>query len=204
MLRGYYFITDSMISRAGNTSDVKSALAAGVKVIQYRNKISGTKEMYDEALKLKSMCQGALFLVNDRLDIALSINADGVHLGCDDMPYAAARKLLGKNKIIGLTVHSVREAIQAQKAGADYVGVSPIFATKTKTDAGRPLGIGLLKEIRKRISIPIIAIGGINLSNAEEVVRAGADGLCAIRAVVTKPDVKKEIEKFQALFSKPS
>jgi thiamine-phosphate pyrophosphorylase len=200
MLKGYYFITDSKMSRAGNTSDVKSALAAGVKVIQYRNKISGTKEMYDEALKLKSMCKDALFLVNDRLDIALSVNADGVHLGCDDMPYAVARKLLGKNKIIGLTVHSLREARQAQKAGADYVGVSPIFATKTKTDAGRPLGIGLLKEIRKCVSIPIIAIGGINLSNAKEVVLAGADGLCAIRAVVTKSDAKKEIEKFQALF----
>lgn len=200
MLKGYYFITDSKMSRAGNTSDVKSALAAGVKVIQYRNKISGTKEMYDEALKLKSMCKDALFLVNDRLDIALSVNADGVHLGCDDMPYAVARKLLGRNKIIGLTVHSLREARQAQKAGADYVGVSPIFATKTKTDAGRPLGIGLLKEIRKCVSIPIIAIGGINLSNAKEVVLAGADGLCAIRAVVTKSDAKKEIEKFQALF----
>ena len=200
MLKGYYFITDSKMSRAGNTSDVKSALAAGVKVIQYRNKMSGTKEMYDEALKLKSMCKGALFLVNDRLDIVLSINADGVHLGCQDLPYAAARKLLGKNKIIGLTVHSLREARQAQKAGADYVGVSPIFATKTKTDAGRPLGIGLLKEIRKCVSIPIIAIGGINLSNAKEVVLVGADGLCAIRAVVAKSDVKKEIEKFQALF----
>ncbi len=200
MLKGYYFITDSQLSRRGNINDVRSALACGVKVIQYRNKVSGTKEMYDEALKIKSMCKAALFLVNDRLDIALSINADGVHLGSEDLPYAAARKLLGAKKIIGLTAHSVEEARQAQKMGADYIGVSPIFATKTKTGAGRPIGIEMLRAIRKQVSIPIIAIGGINLANAEEVVRAGADGLCAISAVITKQDVKKEIEKFQALF----
>lgn len=200
MLKGYYFITDSKISRAGNISDVKNALAAGVKVIQYRNKISSTKQMYEEALKLKLICKGALFLVNDRLDIALSINADGVHLGCDDMPYNLARKLIGKNKIVGLTVHSLNEAREAQSLGVNYIGVSPIFATKTKNNAGKPTGVGLISKIKRCVSIPVIAIGGINLTNAPEVIEAGADGLCAIRAIVTKADVKKEIEKFQALF----
>ncbi len=203
MLKGYYFITGSSLSRAGNISDVKNALAAGVKVIQYRNKVSATKEMRAEALELKSLCKNALFLINDRLDIALSVNADGVHLGCGDMPYSAARKLLGGDKIIGLTVHSVREAEEAQKLGADYIGVSPIFATKTKSDAGKAAGTGLIREIKKRVSLPLIAIGGINLSNAKEVIAAGADGLCAISAVITKPDVKKEIEKFQELFEIP-
>jgi len=183
-------------------NDVRNALAAGVKVVQYRNKDSSTKQMYEEALKLKSICKGVIFLIDDRVDIALSVNADGVHLGRYDMPYSVARKLLGKKKIIGLTVHSVKEAKEAQRSGADYIGVSPIFLTKTKGDAGKPKGIGLIKEIRKYVSIPIIAIGGINLSNAKEVIKAGASGLCAISAVVTKPDVKKEIKKFQALFPK--
>ncbi len=140
-------------------------------------------------------------MIDDRVDIVLSVNADGVHLGRYDMPYSVARKLLGNKKIIGLTVHSAKEAKEAQRLGADYIGVSPVFATKTKGDAGKPKGVGLIKQIRKQVSIPIIAIGGINLSNAQEVIEAGASALCAISAVVTKPDVKKEIEKFQALFS---
>lgn len=201
MLKGYYFITDARLSRAGNISDVKNALAAGVTVIQYRNKQASTRQMYEEAIKLRPLCRSAFFLINDRLDIALAAGADGVHLGSDDLPYQAARKILGKNKIIGLTVHSVREARQAQKLGADYIGVAPVFTTKTKKDAGKPAGVRLIEEIHRQVSIPIIAIGGIKLSNAAEVIRAGADGLCAISAVVTKPDVKREIKKFQLLFS---
>lgn len=202
MLKGYYFITDAGLSRAGNLSDVKNALAAGVKAVQYRNKDGSTRQAYEEARKLRSLCKRALFLVNDRLDIALAVGADGVHLGNDDLPYAVARRMLGKNKIIGLTVHNLKEARQAQRLGADYVGIAPVFATKTKKDAGRPAGVRLIKQIRRQVPIPIIAIGGINLSNAAEVIAAGADGLCAISAVVTKPDVKKEISKFQALFGR--
>jgi thiamine-phosphate pyrophosphorylase len=201
MLRGYYFITDSRLSRAGNASDVKNALAAGVRMVQYRDKEAGTRQLYEEALRLKSVCKGAIFLINDRLDIALGIGADGVHIGRDDLPYRLARRLLGKKKVIGVTVHSVKEAQEAQRLGADYIGVSPIFTTGTKRDAGKPAGIRLIKEIKRRVGLPVIAIGGINLSNAKEVVEAGADGLCAISAVVTKPDVKKEIKKFQALFT---
>jgi thiamine-phosphate pyrophosphorylase len=199
-MTGFYFITDANLSRRGNLSDVKSALQAKVKVVQYRNKSATTRDMLKEALELKRACKNTIFLVNDRLDIALAVNADGVHLGRHDMPYALARKLLGKNKVIGLTVHSLKEAKLAQKLGADYLGVSPIFATKTKTDAGKPSGIKLIRKIRKELDIPIIAIGGINLKNAPRVISAGADGLCAISAVVTKPDVKKEIERFQELF----
>jgi thiamine-phosphate pyrophosphorylase len=123
-----------------------------------------------------------------------------VHLGRDDLPYSVARRLLGRKKIIGLTVHTLKQAIQAQRSGADYVGVSPVFTTNTKLDAGKPVGIELIREIKKRISLPIIAIGGINLSNAREVIRAGADGLSAISAVLAARDVRLEIEKFQRLF----
>lgn len=200
-IRGYYFITDAKLSLAGNISDVKNALKAKVSVVQYRNKDASTQQIYEEALKLKAMCAGrALFLINDRVDIALAVDADGVHIGTDDMPYQTARRLLGKKKIIGVTVHNINEAKEAQGSGADYVGASPIFITDTKPDAGVPAGIDLVKKIKKIISVPIIAIGGINLDNAEEIILAGADGICAVSAVLTKLDVAAEIERFQKLF----
>jgi len=200
MLKGYYFITDPDLSHAGIFSDVRNALRAKVKVIQYRNKCASARQMFEEARKLRKICRNVKFLINDRVDIALSVNADGVHLGKDDLSYAVARKILGRKKIIGLTVHTVKDAIEAQRAGADYIGVSAIFATATKIDAGRPVGTSLIKEIRKHVTIPIVAIGGINLSNAKQVIQAGADAVCAISAVVSKPDVRKEIEEFQRLF----
>ena len=199
-MKGYYFITDSSLSRAGNISDVKQAEACSVCAVQYRNKNAETREMYIEAVRLREICRNAPFLINDRIDIALAVDADGVHLGQLDMPYRAARKMLGPEKIIGITVHNISEAMEAQLSGADYLGISPIFQTATKSDAGKPAGIALIEEIRARIDIPLIAIGGINLSNAPEVVRAGADGLCAISAVVAKEDVNGEIKRFQELF----
>lgn len=199
-MKGYYFITDSSLSRAGNISDVKQAEACGVRVVQYRNKNAETLEMYKEALQLREICRNAAFLINDRIDIAVAVDADGVHLGQSDMPYRAARKMLGPDKIIGITVHNLSEALEAQVLGADYLGVSPIFSTKTKADAGKAAGIVLIEEIRERVDIPLIAIGGINLANAPEVVRAGADGVCAISAVVAKENVGEEIRKFQELF----
>ena len=202
-MKGYYFITDSGLSRAGNISDVGIAEACGVEVVQYRNKSVETCEMYEEALRLKEICRCARFLINDRIDIALAVDADGVHLGQSDMPYQAARRLLGPEKIIGITVHSLAEALFAESLGADYLGVSPVFRTATKLDAGKPAGIALIEEIRSRVDIPLIAIGGINLSNAPDVILAGADGLCAISAVVATDDVGREIGRFQELFRSP-
>ncbi len=202
MLKGYYFVTDSNLSISGNLADVQQAVRANVGVVQYRNKNAATRDCYQEALELRRICEKAVFLINDLVDIALAVNADGVHLGQDDMPYPVARRLLGKNKIIGLTVHSLQEALAAQDMGADYIGVSPIFATATKADAGKPFGLDGLAKIRRQVAIPIVAIGGINLSNAPSVIQAGADAICAISAVVTKPDVCTEIQKFQALFAK--
>lgn len=201
-MRGYYFITDARISRAGNISDVEDAVAAGVEVVQYRDKAKSAKEIKDEALVLRGICKDITFLINDRVDIALAVGADGVHLGNEDLSYSKTRELLGDDKIIGLTVHSLKEALVAQDLGVDYLGVSPIFSTTTKSDAGKPAGVGFIAEIKEHVSIPIIAIGGITMANAAQVVRAGADGLCAISTVVSKQDVKREIEKFQALFRK--
>jgi len=202
-MKGYYFITDSKLSRAGNENDVRQAVACGVEVIQYRNKNAETRQMYEETVRLREICRdsGSIFLINDRVDIALATEADGVHLGQSDMPCLAARKLLGQERIIGVTVHNLAEALQAENMGADYLGVSPIFQTATKLDAGKPAGIRLIEDLRARVEIPLIAIGGINHSNAGEVVRAGADGLCAISCVVAKENVRDEIKKFQEIFS---
>lgn len=200
-MRGYYFITDAELSRAGNHSDIKSAVAAGVHVVQYRCKKGTSREMCLEAESLKKLCDSTLFLINDRIDIALVVDADGVHLGQDDMPLPLARRLLGEKKIIGLTVHDLEEAREAEDAGADYLGVSPIFPTRTKVDAGLPAGIGLIREIKAVVNLPLIAIGGITLANARDVVQAGADGLCSISATVTQDNVQNEIEKFQHLFT---
>ncbi len=199
---GYYFITDHNLSKAGNESDILSAIEAGAGLIQYRNKTSKTKEFYSDAKKLKTLCKdkNTIFIINDRLDIALSVNADGVHLGQDDMPIQVAREILGNDKIIGMTVHTKEEAITAEDNGADYLSIAPIYPTATKKDSGLPCGIELIRQIKDACAVPLFAIGGINLSNAKEVIDAGADGLCAISAVITKDDVKKEIEKYQEMF----
>jgi len=202
-MKGYYFITEAALSRAGNLSDVAAAVAAGVRVVQYRQKRGRTQDLVAEARQLRALCRHTRFLVNDRVDLALEVGADGVHLGQEDLPYPEARKRLGPHKIIGLTVHDVDEALAAQAWGADYLGVSPIFATATKADAGAPTGLALLAEIRRQVSIPLVAIGGITLANAPAVIAAGADAVCAISAVVPQADVQAAIEKFQQLFRPP-
>lgn len=200
-MRGYYFITDARLSRAGNRADVLAALAAGVRVIQYREKEAGPAAILAEARELRRLCRHCLFLINDHAEVALAVGADGVHIGQEDMPLPEARRLLGPGKIIGVTVNTVDQALEAATLGADYLGVSPIFATRTKPDAGEPAGLALLREIRRRVRLPLVAIGGITLENAPAVIAAGADSLCAISAVVTQPDVRAAISAFQRLFA---
>ncbi len=180
--------------------DANAAIEARVCVIQYRNKNASTLAMFEEACALKGLCSSALFIVNDRIDIALAVNADGVHLGQDDMPFVEARRLMGRKRVIGVTVHTLEEAMDAEHAGADYVGASPIFTTSTKPDAGNAAGIALVEAMASAIRIPIVAIGGITLANAAEVVRAGAGAVCAISAVVASGDPREEMSKFQEVF----
>ena len=200
-LKGYYFITDSRLSLKGIYSDTRAAVRANAAIVQYRSKDASARRMYLEALKLRKICKDTVFLINDRVDIALAVEADGIHLGQSDLPYEAARKLLGKSKIIGITVHSLKQAQEAAEMGADYIGVAPVFFTRTKADAGRPVGAGLIRRIRKKVSVPLVALGGITLTNASEVIFQGADAVCAVSQVVTRPDVAGEILKFQKLFS---
>lgn len=199
-IKGFYFITDAHLSKNGNISDVKTAQEAGVKLIQYRNKNGTTWQMYKEALELKNLIDDALFLINDRIDIAQAIDADGVHLGQEDMPYEVARKILGKDKIIGISVGDLKEAEQVERMGADYIGLGPIFSTLTKSDAGNPMGVEMIQMVKEKVSIPVVAIGGITVENAPCVIKAGADALCAISDVVSAADVRKKIQQFQSFF----
>ena len=147
----FYLVTDSGLSRKGTLSDVKAAVQAGCKIVQYREKAKSTKEMVCEASEIKKICgDKAIFLVNDRIDVALAVDADGVHIGQDDMPIKIARKLLGPEKLIGLSASNIEEAVEAEKNGADYVGLGPIFDTSTKKDAGKGIGSAKIKEVKDR------------------------------------------------------
>lgn len=193
----FYLVTDSGLSKKGTLSDVREAVDAGCKIVQYREKNKSTKEMVDEASEIKRICRNrAIFLVNDRIDVALAVDADGVHIGQDDMQIEIAKKLLSPEKIIGLTVHNVKEAVKAEKNGADYIGLGSIFDTSTKKDAGKGIGPASIKEVKIAIKIPVVAIGGINKENCIPVVENGADSLVAISAVVCSDDVKKETREF--------
>jgi thiamine-phosphate pyrophosphorylase len=201
---GYYFITDETLSLNGNESDVKLACELGVKVIQYRNKNASGKELYSEAHKLRQICKNykdVKFIINDRVDIALAVDADGVHLGQDDMPYPVVRKLLGREKIIGLSTHNIKEAILAEFSNVDYIGVGAIFETSTKKDVIKSQGIDLIKEIRNAINIPIVAIGGINMENFESVVDSGADGLCSISDIIKYENMSDRIKRINIKFN---
>jgi len=196
----YYLVTDSGLSRAGTASDVERAVGAGCRIVQYRQKRLDTRAMVGEAARLVELCAGrALFLVNDRIDVALAVGADGVHIGQDDMPFAIARRLLGPEKIIGLTVHDVAESVEAVRLGADYIGLSPIYETSTKADAGKGCGLETVQAVREAVSIPIVAIGGLNRANTAGVIRAGADAAVAISAVVRAEDVAGETAAFIGL-----
>ncbi len=199
----FYLVTDSGLSKNGTLSDVEKAVAAGCIIIQYREKSVSTKDMIFEARQIKEICgDTTIFLVNDRVDVARAVDADGVHIGQDDMPIDIARELLGQDRIIGLTVHNVEEAQEAERSGADYVGLSPIFNTSTKKDAGDGIGTQSIRDVKDAIKIPVVAIGGINKQNAESVVLGGADSLVAISAIVCSDDVQKETTDFIDLIRK--
>ena len=193
----FYFVTDSELSKNDIFSDVKSALKAGCKIIQYREKNKNTKEMIEEVKQLKQLCKGkAIFLVNDRVDIALATDADGVHIGQEDIPFQIAKMLLGRYKIIGLTVHNLKEAKKAEKLGVSYIGLAPIFKTDTKEDARDPIGTKMIETVRKEVNLPIVAVGGINKDNLKEVVESGADSVVSIYAVLNSNDIYNKVMEF--------
>ncbi len=195
---GLYFITDRKLSKKNVIDDVKAAVRGGVKIVQYREKYASTKLMIEEARQIRKICKKnkVLFLINDRIDVALAVDADGVHLGKDDMPYEFARRLLGKNKIIGISAHIVNEALHNQEIGANYTSISPIYSTRTKKDAEAPIGLTPIKQLTKKLKIPLVAIGGINESNIDKVLQADAKNVAMISAVVAKGNVEKTVKSF--------
>jgi len=183
-INGIHAIVDSVeIARA--------ILSGGVRIIQFRNKTATTREFLRIARLLKKLTQDsrAVFIVNDRADIACLVDADGVHLGQDDLPVAEARKIVGKGKIIGVSTHSKEEALKAEEDGADYIGYGPIFATASKEGALPPRGIAALKEIASVVALPVIAIGGIREDNLRMILDAGAQGAALISEFSTARDV---------------
>lgn len=198
-----YVVTDAGLSRGrSHRAVIEAAIIGGATIVQYREKHASTRQMIEEALELRDLTRraGVPLTVNDRVDVALAVDADGVHVGQDDMPVALARRLIG-NKLLGVSVHSLSEALQAVRDGADYLGVGPIFATTTKPDAGPPIGLDGLRAIRQHVSIPIVAIGGINQANAADLVRAGVDGIAVVSAVVAADDVTAAARQLRALVS---
>ncbi len=191
-IEGLYVITDCVLRPDRSHVDIaKAALAGGARTVQLRDKTSPLSRVLEEGREIRRLTReaGALFIVNDRVDVALVLDADGVHLGPDDFPPAEARRLLGAERIIGVSVNSVQEAEDALQAGASYLGVGAIFATTTKADAGVPIGLERLREIKQATPLPVVAIGGISLNNIRSVAQAGADAAAAVSAVVCAEDM---------------
>ncbi len=182
-LDGICFITDKSSCSLPLYETVFTILKAGIRFIQYRQKEGTRREIYEEAAALRKLTRHfrATLIINDHADIALAIDAEGVHLGQDDLPLREARKIMGK-KIIGISTHDLRQAKDAEAGGADYIGFGPVFETKTK-DAGSPRGTDNLRLITHSVDIPVIAIGGINVDNIGSVMRAGARAAAVASAI---------------------
>jgi thiamine-phosphate pyrophosphorylase len=178
-------ITDRKVSDKTPEEMTLTALMAGARWIQYREKEQSRNHIYEEARRLRQLTSeyGAAFIVNDHADIALASEADGVHLGQGDLPLREARKIM-RGKIIGISTHSAEEAVGAAAAGADYIGFGPLFPTRTK-EAGEPKGLEMLRQIRRDVRIPIVAIGGITRKDIESVFAAGADAVAVASAILT-------------------
>jgi len=198
-LGGLCFITDCKASKLSYEDMTLKVLRSGVRWVQYREKGKSRREVYEEADRLRKLTQdfNAVLIVNDHADIAMCVNAEGVHLGQEDLPLREARKIMGKNRIVGISTHSLEQAIEAEKGGADYIGFGPVFHTTTK-DAGRPKGVSILREVKKQVNIPVIAIGGINLENIQLVLDAGADAV-AVASAILSGEIEGNVNRFMEI-----
>ncbi|MBI5141618.1 MAG: thiamine phosphate synthase [Nitrospirae bacterium] len=202
---GLYALTDTRISCLPHYETAAALLDGGARIIQLRDKVMTPLELYETACRIADLCRrfDALFIVNDRVDIAIASGADGVHLGQDDLPLALARKVCGARFIIGISTHTIDQALEAERGGADYIGFGPIFGTSTKDTGYAPRGLGMLAEVRAAVKIPVAAIGGITTNNAGDVLRAGADMLAVASAVQAGGDVAGATRRFVAASNRP-
>ncbi len=186
-----YLVTDRGLSGGRPTlAIVRAAVAGGVSCVQLREKSCSTAEFIAEAAAIGDFLKscGVPLIINDRVDVAMAVGADGVHLGQKDMPLAMARAIVGRRMRIGISAESEQDALAAVRGGADYVSASPIFPTPTKSDTAPALGLEGLRAIRRRVEVPLIAIGGLHRGNAGEVIRSGADGVAVVSAIAAAAD----------------
>lgn len=211
MAKNYRFTTDLYCITAeehslerGNIEVVRQMIAAGIKIIQYREKDKKMKEKYEECQIIRKMTKQAdvTFIVNDDIDLAILVKADGVHIGQDDLPIEKVRELVGEEMIIGLSTHSPQQAQDAVKRGADYIGVGPIFKTSTKKDVCQPVGFEYLEYVIQNIRIPFVAIGGIKVNNIDQVAKCGAECIAVVTDITTAPDISARINQLRANIKK--
>ncbi|UCG14999.1 MAG: thiamine phosphate synthase [Deltaproteobacteria bacterium] len=208
-----YLVTDRDLSLGrSNLEVIEAAVAGGVTVVQLREKYATTKEFYEEGLRIRDFLQSKHIplIINDRIDIALAVDADGVHVGQDDMPVDVARSILGPDKIIGASAFNVDEATTAEAMGADYLGLSPIFVTATKPELVEQIGIERISSFRESLRIPLVGIGSMNRSNVYEAVMAGLDGVAVVSAICAQEDpraaaqaIRAEVMKAKSKTTKP-
>ena len=210
-ISGLYAIIDTALVKPGRIGETaRKILSGGAGIIQLRSKDSGdsgdlsSKEFLDAAKTLKKLTvkYNAVFIVNDRVDIALISGADGVHLGQKDLPPRIARKLLGKNKMVGLSTHTTAEASRAGKLASkglvDYISFGPVFSTKTKKNARKAVGTAKLKKVKKSVNLPVVAIGGIKEENIPEVLKTGVDSVAMISGILEAKDIQSKISSISA------
>ncbi len=188
-----YLVTDRSILKGRDLYQaVEDAIKGGVTLVQLREKDISSLDFYNVAVKLKKLVNshGIPLIVNDRLDIALAADADGLHIGQDDLPLEFARRMLGSHKILGYSVANVEQAVFGQSKGADYLGAGAVYPTASKADIGAAIGIEELKRIKQQVSIPVVGIGGIGLNNIEEIKTTGIDGLSIISAILGSEDIE--------------
>lgn len=200
-----YLVTDrNCLQQQTLEQAVEQAILGGVTLVQLREKAIASKEFYERALRIKAICHhyNVPLLINDRVDIALAVEADGVHIGQSDLPCGVVRQILGKDKIIGVSARTAQQAIQAQADGADYLGVGAMFATSTKQDA-KTVSVETLNDIRQSVTLPIVAIGGINhttlpaLQQALQAADTSIDGVAVVSAILGQKDVKLASEQLK-------
>ena len=204
---GLYIILDPSVCPARPLVEVLTVAAeAGAPLFQYRNKTASMKEAYGEALALRQAAAkaGVLFIVNDRCDLALAVDADGVHLGQGDLPLDLARRVMGPDKLIGISTHNLDQVRDASAGKPDYLGFGPIFTPGSKQDHDPVVGLEGLRAMRRLTSLPVFAIGGIQIDQAGEVMRAGANGVAVVSAILKAPDISYAVNAFLAQMPGPA
>lgn len=199
---GLYGLTAEKFSLGRSNEDVVQAmLDAGIRLVQYREKTKKMGKKLEECLVLRDLTRkaGAAFIINDDIDLALLVEADGVHVGQDDLPVAAVRRLVGDDMAIGLSTHSPEEARAAKDQGADYIGVGPIFSTQTKDDVCAPVGLEYLDFVVREMEMPFVAIGGIKEHNLPDVAAHGARCIALVTEIVEAPDIRERVQRLTAL-----